>query len=583
MRAIFKLLRFLRPYWRDSMLALLSLILVVALDLSIPRMVQRLIDHGILPGDLREIQRAFFMMLILSALDAAFALMNNAFSVRVSEGVARDLREALFLRIHSLPLPALDQWSTGGLMVRLSSDAAAVQRLVQITLRIGTRAPLLIAGSILLMFQTDARLTQAALPLLLLTSGLIGFFLWRMEPLFATVQERLDRLNIILQENIAGVRTVRAFHRGDDERRRFEQASAAFTERNIRVMEQMALMGPSLSLCLNLGIVLVVWMGGWQAAHGGTTPGRIAAFVNYLQTTLNPLLILANLAQVWASASASAVRIHEILDQSTEAEEPEEAVDRLPALRPRVALEDVSFRYEGSAGAPVLHRIHLTLEPGQIVAILGPSGAGKSTLLHLLLRFYDPTEGRITLDGLDLRRLRRERFLARVAWVPQEPSLFSGTVRDNIRFGRPDAPDEEVIEAAMAAQAHEFIIRLPEGYDTWIGERGVTLSGGQRQRIAIARALLMRPDLLLLDDATSAVDLETESRILRSIREWMREGLCIIVTQRLSTARRADRMVVMEGGRVLGIGTHAELLGSCSLYREIYAAQIDEEILEVAG
>lgn len=574
MKQVFKLLRFVKPYWQKSIVSLILLVIVVVLDLAIPRLVQHIIDQGILAGDMQEVWFTFLLMLAISVASTIFAIGNNNFSVQVGEKVARDLREALFLKVQSFSYGNLDRLQTGQLMVRLSSDSGAILRVVQISLRIGTRAPLLMVGSIILMFITDRGLAMIMLPLLLATSAIIVFFVVKMRPLFLTMQEKLDRLNTVLQENIAGVRVVKAFVRADREAERFEAANEDFTERNIRVVEFMSIMGPALSACVNVGIVVVIWAGGLQAVHGGLTTGQLVAFVNYLQTIISPLMIMAFLANVWAAGIVSAERINEVLETLPQVQDAPGAPALPESALPRVVFEKVGFHYHDSNETMVLAGIDLIAEPGQTVAILGSTGAGKSTLVNLIPRFYDVTAGRILIDGQDVRRVRQDSLLGRIGVVPQETVLFSGTVRDNIRYGRPEASEEEVVAAAQAAQAHDFILELPEGYDTRVEERGVNLSGGQKQRLAIARALLTRPAILILDDSTSSVDVETETKIQAALETWMKGCTCFVVAQRISTVLKADKIVVVDKGRIAAEGTHRQLLQSSPIYQEIYASQL---------
>ncbi|MBE3068110.1 MAG: ABC transporter ATP-binding protein, partial [Chloroflexi bacterium] len=550
MKQVFKLLRFVKPYWKKSLLSLALLVVVVLLDLAIPRLVQRIIDQGITPQNMKVVTSTFLLMLGISILDTLFAIGNNNYSVQVGESVARDLREALFLKIQSFSFGNLDHLKTGQLMVRLSSDSSVIQRVVQISLRIGTRAPLIMIGSIILMFNTDQHLALTMLPLLLVTSAIIVFFAVKMGPFFLTIQQKLDKLNTVLQENIAGVRVVKAFVRARHEAGRFEAANEDFTDRNIKVMQFMSTMGPALSVCVNIGIVVVIWAGGLQSIHGNVTTGQLVAFINYLQTALGPLMIMVNLANVWAAGMASAERVNEVLEEVPEVQDALGAPALPATVRPRVVFENVGFHYNGSTDTPVLEGINLTVEPGQTVAILGATGAGKSTLINLIPRFYDPSEGRVLIDGVDIRQVRQDSLLAQVGIVPQETVLFSGTVRDNIRYGRPEASDEEVVAAAKAAQAHEFILDLEAGYDTHVEERGVNLSGGQKQRIAIARALLIRPSILILDDSTSSVDVETETKIQAALDELMQGRTCFVVAQRISTVLKADKIIVIEKGRI---------------------------------
>jgi ATP-binding cassette subfamily B protein len=574
MKQVFKLLRFVKPYWKKSLLSLALLVVVVLLDLAIPRLVQRIIDQGITPQNMKVVTSTFLLMLGISILDTLFAIGNNNYSVQVGESVARDLREALFLKIQSFSFGNLDHLKTGQLMVRLSSDSSVIQRVVQISLRIGTRAPLIMIGSIILMFNTDQHLALTMLPLLLVTSAIIVFFAVKMGPFFLTIQQKLDKLNTVLQENIAGVRVVKAFVRARHEAGRFEAANEDFTDRNIKVMQFMSTMGPALSVCVNIGIVVVIWAGGLQSIHGNVTTGQLVAFINYLQTALGPLMIMVNLANVWAAGMASAERVNEVLEEVPEVQDALGAPALPATVRPRVVFENVGFHYNGSTDTPVLEGINLTVEPGQTVAILGATGAGKSTLINLIPRFYDPSEGRVLIDGVDIRQVRQDSLLAQVGIVPQETVLFSGTVRENIRYGRPEASDEEVVAAAKAAQAHEFILDLEAGYDTHVEERGVNLSGGQKQRIAIARALLIRPSILILDDSTSSVDVETETKIQAALDELMQGRTCFVVAQRISTVLKADKIVVIEKGRIAAEGTHRQLLKSSPIYQEIYASQL---------
>jgi ATP-binding cassette subfamily B multidrug efflux pump len=576
MKHLRKLLYFLGPYWRRSLAALLLLVAVIAVDLSIPRLIQRIIDQGINAKDLHVVIATTVLMLCLSALQAVFAVSNNILSIQVGEGVARDLRQALFLKIQSFSYGNLDHLNTGQLMVRLSSDTTTFQRAVQVSLRIGTRAPLLMLGSLILMFVTDSRLALMIVPVLVATLLVIVFFVSRMSPLFLTVQQKLDRLNTVLQENIAGVRLVKAFVRQEHENGRFAAANEDYTNRSIRVMRFMATLFPSMSVFVNIGIVIVVWAGGIQSAGGGVSVGQIVAFINYLQTTLGPLAVMVMLANVVSAATASAERINEVLETVPDVQDAPEASPLADTGRQRIVLEGVDFHYNGSDDGNVLKGVNLVAEPGETIAILGATGAGKSSLVNLVPRFYDVVRGRVMWNGMDVRQVRQSDLLQHVGMVPQETVLFSGTVRDNIRYGRPRASEDEVVAAAKAAQAHDFIMGLPQGYDTRIEERGVNLSGGQKQRIAIARALLLRPSILILDDSTSSVDVETETHIQDAMKELTKSSTSFVVAQRISTVLHADKIIVVDQGHVVAQGTHSELMQSSPLYREIYDSQLGD-------
>jgi ATP-binding cassette subfamily B protein len=604
MQQLRKILPFVKPYWKRAVVALILLTTLVFMDLSIPRLVQRIIDQGINQHNMNVVIQTSIIMLCISVASTIIAIGNNIFSIQVGESVARDLREAQFVKIQNFSYGNLDHFTTGKLMVRLTSDSSAVQRWVQVSLRIGTRAPLLIIGSLILMFNTDKNLAMTMLPLLLVTSAVIIAFMIRMEPLFRTVQQKLDRLNTVLQENIAGARLVKAFVRADHESERFEQANNDFTNRTVQVMQFMSTMGPVLTVFVNIGMVIVIWSGGLQAIHGRVTIGQIVAFTNYLLTTMGPLTMMTMLSNVWANGIASAQRINEVLDTVPDVQNAPDAQPLPSQALGKVTLENVTFHYNGDG--EVLKGVNLVAEPGEMVAILGATGAGKTSLINLIPRFYDASSGRISIDGHDIRYLEHDSLVSQVGIVPQETILFSGTVRDNIRYGCPEATDEEVIQAARAAQAHDFIQQFPQGYDTRIEERGVNLSGGQKQRIAIARALIMNPKILILDDSTSSVDVETETKIQDALEEMTgtldrsgdlhrtgalnrtgdfyppRHHTSFVVAQRISTVLKADKIIVLDKGQVAAQGTHAELIKTSSIYQEIYDSQLGNGFHEQA-
>ncbi len=576
MNDLFKLLHFVKPYWRRAVGALILLSTLVIADLSIPRLVERIIDEGIKKQNQYVVISTALIMLGISLLSFLIAIGNNITSVQVSENVGRDLRDAIFSKIQSFAYGDLDRTKTGQLIVRLTSDSQAVQRVFQISLRIGTRAPLLIVGSLILMFITSRSLALGLLPLLLVTAAVIVFFVSKMEPLFRSVQQKLDRLNNVLQENISGARIVKAFVRENFENMRFETANEGYTEHSVRVMSFMSTMSPVLTVFVNLGMVGVIYFGGLQSIRDGMSIGQIVAFYNYLLTTMTPLVMMTQLSQTWANGIASAKRVNQILDVIPDIQDQSGAVE-LPENSPgRVVFDDVGFHYNGTSDEPVLKQVDLVAEPGQTVAILGATGSGKSSLVNLIPRFYDVASGKITIDGIDVRELKQESLLANIGVVPQESVLFSGTVKDNIRYGRPDASDGEVVEAAKAAQAHDFIVELPQGYDTHVEQRGANFSGGQKQRLAIARALLMHPRILILDDSTSSVDVETETRIQDALGSQLFTHTTIVVAQRISTVLNANKIIVMDQGKIVAHGTHKELIKTSPIYQEIYASQLGD-------
>jgi ATP-binding cassette subfamily B multidrug efflux pump len=583
MKSLLRIAKFAKPYWKLIILSLVFLTTVVYLDLLIPQLIQKIIDQGISKNNLPLVINTIWLMLGISFINFALAVGNNIFSVRVGESFGRDLRERLFTRIQSFSFGNLDRMKTGQLMVRLTSDVSIVQRVVQVFLRIGTRAPMLMIGSMLLMFMTNARLAFLILVLLVFTTLVIVVFTMQTGPLYLLVQQKLDKLNTVLQENISGVRVVKAFVLEDFESNRFQIANQDYADRTIRVTQIMAILMPILSVLMNIGVVVVIWSGGISSIQGALTIGQIVAFANYLLTTIGPLGIMAQLSTVVASGMASSGRIEQVLDETLEipVSRSEWPSDRI--LKGRVEFKHVNFHYAGISEEPVLQDINFVAEAGQSVAILGATGAGKSTLINLIPRFYDVTSGTVSIDGVDVRDIPEEIILKNIGLALQDTILFSGTIRENIAFGKQDATEAEVQQAAKAAQAHDFIMELPHGYDTSVEQRGVNLSGGQKQRLAIARAILLKPHMLILDDSTSAVDVETETRIQDALDVILRDCTSFIVAQRISTVLNADKILVIEKGRLAAQGKHAELMRSSPIYQEIYESQLGNGVDEIPG
>lgn len=561
----------MRPYRRLIVLNWFSMVCLVAADLAIPRMLQQTVDRGILARNEGVILQSSLVMVGLILVSAAATVGITVCAVRTSQRLGADLRRDLFARVLSLSFHNLDQWRTGQLLTRLSSDIQQVTQFTFFTGRMFLRVPLVFVGSLTLMALTNWRL---ALIMLFIIPAATIVFLWyanRAEPMFMQVQRRLDRLNTILQENVAGVRAVKAFVRAAHENARFGQVNDGLTERSIRVGRFLAILPPTLQYLVNLGIVFVVGVGGVLAMRDQLSLGEILAFNSYLLWVMLSLSHLGMMVSFISASAASAQRIFEVLDQVSTVMDGDTA---LPGAMGRAALRGVQFAYDGHEHEPVLQDINLLMEPGQTIALLGATGSGKSTLISLLPRFYDVDRGQVTLDDHDVRALTLESLRAHIGLVPQETILFSGTIRDNIRYGRPEASDKEVVTAALAAQAHDFIMGFPDGYDTLLGQRGVNLSGGQKQRLAIARALLMQPRLLILDDSTSSVDVETEVRIQEALDASCKGRTTLLVAQRISSVLGADQIVVLDGGRVMAMGSHRELMATCSIYREIYESQL---------
>lgn len=579
MSSLLRLYRFVSPYRGQAIAALALLLGMVGADLLIPRLVQRIIDQGIAQKDLRVVISTALIMLAAAAMSALFAIINNYLSVRVGQSFAADLRSALVRRVQSFSFGNLDRVKTGQLIVRSTSDVNFVQMIVQMSLRILTRAPIWMIGAVVFLVLTSPRLALIVVAFVPVVGGGVFLFAGPARRMFLAVQKRLDRLNTILQENLAGVRVVKAFVREQQEIERFADANEALTAQSIRVFRLVAVIMPIMTFVLNAAIIAALWIGGTATLSGGMSVGEVVASVNYLSFALFPLMLLAGMLAPVAAADASASRIFEILDAQPDVLEKPDALV-LEGARGRVEFEDVCFSYDSRCEDPVLQGISFVAEPGETVAILGATGSGKSSLIHLIPRFYDVSAGRVTFDGIDVREIKLHSIRAHIGIALQEAVLFGGTIRDNIAYGRPDATGEEIAAAAEAAQAHEFIESLPDGYDTVVGQRGVTLSGGQRQRLAIARALLVKPKVLILDDSTSAVDIETEVRLQdaldRLIAESAHSTTRFIVAQRISTVLLADKILVLDRGRIAAIGVHAELLETSPIYREIYDSQLGE-------
>ena len=575
MKSLSLLLRFLKPYRLRSLLATLLIVFVVLLDLVIPRLTQQLIDQGVNQRNLDMIVRIALTMLGSTLLSASFSVVNTILAVSVSQSVAADLRSAMVRQVQRFSFGNLDRLQTGQLLVRATSDVSHVQQLVLMTMRMLVRAPLMLVGSIALLVINSpgvALMLAALFPVIVV---ILALFVWKGKPLFGQVQKRLDRLNTVLQENLAGVRVVKAFVRAARESSRFSEANRALAAQSTKVLRVMAVLSPAMALALNITLVGVVWLGGYQVTTAEMSAGQLVAAANYLLTAMFPIILLTGIMGPLASAEASSGRIMEVLGAEPEVQDRPGAV--APAeVKGRVAFENVSFSYDGSESEPVLRDVSVVAEPGERVAILGATGSGKSTLVHLVPRFYDVTAGRVTLDGVDVRDIPLATLRAQIGVALQEAVLFSGTVRDNIRYGRPDASEEEVMAAARAAQIHDFIASLPDGYDTAVGQRGVNFSGGQKQRLAIARALLVQPRVLILDDSTSAVDVETESRLEEAMEVALAGSTSLVVAQRISTVLTADKIVVLERGRVAALGTHRELMAGSPIYREIYDSQLGD-------
>jgi ATP-binding cassette subfamily B protein len=515
---------------------------------------------------------AVILVLICAALRGVFAFLQAFWAEKNSQAVAYDLRNDLYAKIQRLSFSYHDRNQTGQLMIRATDDVEKVRLFIGQGLLQSVGAIILLIGTVVILFSTNASLAWTSIPLLPIAIVLFGVFGAVAQPMFTRLQVKLSSLNTILQENLAGIKVIKAFTRERQQQDRFRASADDLMAQAISVARLFTFLFPVIFLLANLGQAAILYVGGKQIISGLLSLGEWQEFSLYLIYLFFPIAHLGVIITQFGQAAASADRIFEIIDARSEIADRPGAV-ALPAVQGRVRFENVTFRYFGS-GDPVLKDVSFEALPGERIALLGATGSGKSTIINLLPRFYDPSEGRITIDGYDLRDLRLDSLRKQIGIVLQETTLFSGSVRDNIAFGRPEARQDDVLAAAKAAQAHDFIMSFPDGYDTHVGERGVTLSGGQKQRVAIARALLLGPRILILDDSTSSVDLATEALIQAALDLLMRDRTSFVIAQRISTVMSADRILVLDKGQVVATGKHAELMESEPIYAEIYNSQI---------
>jgi ATP-binding cassette subfamily B protein len=593
MNSLKRIFPFLLPYRGVVILLVLTVILPVAMELIVPKALNFIIDQGIEPRDMGAIWKGSGLMLVTALTGTLATLGQGVCRALLAQGLAYDMRNKLFAHIQTFSFANLDKIKTGQLMTRLSSDVDLVRGFLSHGLSLFLRASLMLIGSVTMMFIVDQKLAMITLVVLPLAGLLIQKLMQLAQPLFMVVQEKLSALNETVQENLAGVQVVKAFVRERFEIKRFKSINQDYMQENIKVGKLMAIALPVLTIITNLGIVGVIWYGGYRVLGGWLTLGELVAFNNYLMIGMAPLMLLGNILTTFSRAEASAERIWEVLDT-----QPALALSPSPHCAPslvgNVSFERVTFHYERydedesdgewqdglgtinehKGGRNVLEGLTFQVQSGQRVALLGATGSGKSTLVNLIPRFYDVDHGRIRIDGIDVRKWEPDSLRKQIGVVLQQTTLFSGTVRENIAYGRVNASLDDVISAAKIAQAHEFIKILPDGYDSLVEERGANLSGGQKQRITIARALLVSPGILILDDSTSAVDVETEAKIQAALDNKRGNQTTFIVAQRISSVRNADHIIVLDHGRIADQGTHQQLIETCQIYQEIYQSQL---------
>ncbi|MDO3662822.1 ABC transporter ATP-binding protein [Bacillus sp. C28GYM-DRY-1] len=566
-----KALSFLKPYSLLVGIALILMLTELAVELIQPLLIAKIIDDGILKQDLRHVWTWGAVMVGLTVLSFAAGMLNSFYAAHVSQSFSYDTRKGLFQKIQSFSYSTFGQFSSSSYITRLTNDVTQVQNMIFMSLRFMLRAPLMIVGGIVLSLAVNVKL---GFFLLVTIPILILFLLWVLKKggaLFRSVQKRLDQVNTVMQENLTAIKVIKALLRGSHEVKRFIKANTRLMDKTVSAFQLVEFTMPVLMLLMNLCILLILWSGAYSITNGSTQVGDVVAIINYATRITGALSMFPFLIMIFTRAKASGDRIGEVLE--TEGDEREEGVisERLSG---RIAFQHVSFRYP-DMDREALRNVSFSAKPRETIAILGATGSGKSTLFQLIPRLYQPDSGSIYIDEKPIHDVPAEGLRKQIGYVPQEVLLFSGTIKDNIAWGKENASLDEIMEAAKHAQIHETIMKLPNGYDTVLGQRGVNLSGGQKQRISIARALIRKPAILLLDDSTSALDLQTEAKLLDAISTY--ECTTLIITQKVTTAMKADEILLLEDGKLIEKGTHSELLSESHLYKRIYESQFGRE------
>ncbi|KAB7704087.1 ATP-binding cassette domain-containing protein [Bacillus aerolatus] len=569
-----KLLKNLSVY-KWIVLAVFVLVFVQSMsDLFLPTLMADIIDKGVVVGDAPYIWKIGGLMLLVSALGAAASVIASYYSSKAAMGLGRDVRRKVFNHVEKFSLQEFDEVGTASLITRTTNDITQVQQVVIMMLRMVISAPIMLVGGIIMAVSKDAKLSLViviAMPVLI---GAILLIVRKGVPLFQTVQKRLDRLNLVLRENLTGIRVIRAFNRETEEKVRLQQANKELTDVSIKVNKIMAFMMPVMMLVMNLTVVGVIWFGGIRIDNGGMQIGDLMAFIQYVMQIMFALVMASMMFVMVPRAAVSAKRINEVLDMEPVFQD--EGTAKADRERGTLEFDHVTFSYPG-AEEPALSDISFTARPGEVTAIIGGTGSGKSTLVHLIPRFYDISSGAIRVNGVDIRAASQEEVRSKIGFVPQKATLFTGTIADNIRFGKQNATQDEVEQAARVAQAEDFISKMKDGYNAEIEQGGSNLSGGQKQRLSIARALIRKPDLYIFDDSFSALDFKTDAKLRAALKEETKDATVLLVAQRVSTVIDADRIIVLDKGHIAGMGTHEELLKTNDVYREIVESQLSEE------
>ncbi len=572
---MFKLLKYLRPYTLVVVGVLVFMFLQALSELFLPTLMADIVDIGIVNGDTGYIFRVGGVMLVVALGGAFSTILGNYFSSKAAVGFGRDLRGKLFTRVESFSLNEFDRFGTASLITRSTNDINQVQMVVLMIMRMMVTAPLMLIGGIIMAVSRDVQLSKVILVVIPLLAAAVTFIAVKAIPIFKAMQLKLDKLNLVLRENLTGIRVIRAFNRIDQEKRRFNEANLDLTDTAVRVNRILASIMPVLMLTLNFTAMAIIWYGGIRIDSGNMMVGDLMAFLQYVMLILFSLIMVSMMFVMVPRASVSAVRINQVLDTVPEIKDPPRPKSGV-GVKGFVEFKDVTFSYPGAEKA-ALSNISFNAGPGEVTAIIGGTGSGKSTLASLMLRFYDINDGAVIVNGVDVREMSQKELRSKIGYVPQKSFLFSGSVADNIKFGNQDASEEELRRAVETAQAAEFILEMSGGFDAAINQGGVNVSGGQKQRLSIARALARKPEIYIFDDSFSALDFKTDARVRAALKEETSQATVFIIAQRVGTVMDADRIIVLDGGTIFGIGTHPELLKSCEIYREIVLSQFSEE------
>lgn len=567
-----KLAKYLKPYKLFAILTPLAMCGEVIGDLLQPKFMSQIVDDGVLGKNMDIIIASGVLMILFLIIGGSCGIAASAFGGIASQSFARDLRVDAFKKVMGLSFQQTDKFTTGSLVTRLTTDITAVQQMVEFMLRGVVRDFLLFFGGIIMMLTLNVKFGLILVIALPIEIVIMIMILKKANPFFTIVAGKLDNVNSVVQENVTGARVVKAYVRESYEQERFDTANTELMQSNLRVATLTAILQPMLMIILNISVVAVIMIGGLQVEAQEMHVGEVMAAITYLTQVLHGVMMLSMMFQTAARAAASAKRINEILETEPVIVSGESTGQF--SQRGAVSFKNVSFSYPGTIGRPVIENLSLDIKPGESLAILGATGSGKSSLVNLIPRFYDPTEGSVSVDGTDVKEFSLDELRRKVGIVLQKSELFSGSVKDNLIWGDKNASDEDIQNAASIAQADEFIQKMPDAYKNRIAEKGASLSGGQKQRLSIARAVLKKPEILILDDSTSALDLSTESKLRAQLDEQMDNTTLIIIAQRIASVKTCDRIAVLDHGRLCGCDTHENLLKSCSVYKDIYDSQV---------